>query len=51
MTLKYLKDVALEWIDKLYGNSVGNIHWIVTVPAIWTDAAKEVMRRAAAKVY
>ena len=48
MTLKYLKDTALEWIKKITGHP--KIQWIVTVPAIWSDAAIDTMRKAAMKV-
>jgi len=27
------------------------IHWVITVPAIWNDAAKQFMTEAAIKVY
>ncbi|XP_065885763.1 heat shock 70 kDa protein 12A-like isoform X2 [Dysidea avara] len=50
MTLKYLKDTALEWMDKMFKYPGRSIQWIVTVPAIWSDAAKEIMRKAAEKV-
>jgi len=50
MTLKYLKDTAIEWMDKMFRNHGLRIQWIVTVPAIWSDAAKEIMRKAAEKV-
>ena len=51
MTLKYLKDTALEWVQKLSEvPSDLRIMWIITVPAIWTDAAKDVMIKAAMKV-
>jgi molecular chaperone DnaK (HSP70) len=29
---------------------VSDIHWVLTVPAIWNDAAKQFMREAAQKV-
>lgn len=45
MTLKFLKDTALEWCK-----SFDNVRWIVTVPAIWSDSAKEMMRKASDKV-
>ena len=50
MALKFLKDTALEWVDKLTEHPCRRIQWIVTVPAIWSDAAKDVMRKAAMKV-
>ena len=45
MTLQFLKDTALQWCK-----SYDNVKWIVTVPAIWSDAAKEMMRKASEKV-
>jgi len=50
MALKFLKDTALEWMQKLAEIPSKRIQWIVTVPAIWSDAAKDVMRKAAMKV-
>ena len=50
MALKFLKETALEWIHKLPKHPYQKIQWIVTVPAIWSDAAKETMRKAAMKV-
>ena len=50
MTLKFLKDTALEWVQKLTEHPYQKIQWIVTVPAIWSDAAKDTMRKAAMKV-
>ena len=45
MTLQFLKDTALQWCK-----SHDKVKWIVTVPAIWSDAAKEMMRNASDKV-
>jgi hypothetical protein len=28
-----------------------DIHWVLTVPAIWNDAAKQFMREAAEEVF
>ena len=50
MTLKYLKDTAIKWLDEQFQHPARKIQWIVTVPAIWSDAAKNVMRKAAEKV-
>ena len=52
MALKFLKDKALEQINKEGISRLSNkrIQWIITVPTIWTDVAKEVMRKAAKKV-
>ena len=51
--MKYLKDEAVETIrdqtkDKFY--SAEDIQWVLTVPAIWTAAAKQFMREAAYQV-
>ena len=32
------------------GITMNDIHWVLTVPAIWSDAAKQFMREAAIKV-
>lgn len=58
-SLDYMKEEVLkklkctveekeEYSDILI--SAENIHWIVTVPAIWNDFAKKFMREAAEKV-
>ena len=49
--INYLKGHLLELLkrrDIYVVNS--DIHWILTVPAIWTDAAKQFMREAASQV-
>ena len=45
MTLQFLKDTALQWC-----NGYDKTQWIVTVPAIWSDSAKGMMRNASDKV-
>ena len=50
MTLKYLKDTAIKWLDDHFQHPARKIQWIVTVPAIWSEPAKAVMRNAAEKV-
>ena len=50
MTLKFLKDTALEWVQKQTEHPCQKIQWIVTVPAIWSPAAIDTMRKAALKV-
>ena len=32
------------------GVTDADVHWVLTVPAIWDDAAKQFMREAAEKV-
>lgn len=46
--IKYLKKHLLDLLE-LRGTGLSNddIHWVITVPAIWTDAAKQFMREAA----
>ena len=49
--IKYLKGHLMETLEKR-GTQIDNkdIHWVLTVPAIWTDSAKQFMREAAYKV-
>lgn len=49
--IKYLKGHMLKALTR-QGTLVGNndIHWIITVPAIWAESAKQFMREAAYKV-
>lgn len=49
--IKYLKDHLLKE-HKDRGTSIKDldIHWVLTVPAIWDDPAKQFMRKAAEKV-
>ncbi|KAK9766192.1 hypothetical protein K7432_004901 [Basidiobolus ranarum] len=47
-SLKFIKEVLLAQINKsTQGIIESEIKWILTVPAIWSDAAKQVMRDAA----
>lgn len=49
--IRYLVDHALSTIN-IQGKVVDemDIHWVLTVPAIWSDGAKQFMREAAQKV-
>ncbi|XP_052795057.1 heat shock 70 kDa protein 12A-like isoform X2 [Mya arenaria] len=50
LSIKYLKDDLLRMSDQqIAGGSLRpeEIHWVLTVPAIWNDAAKQFMREAA----
>lgn len=52
-SLEYMKEMVLEKIQEKYEDLVikeERIHWIVTVPAIWDEFAKQFMREAAEKV-
>lgn len=49
--IKYLKERAEEKLSRSLKNVKANdIHYVLTVPAIWNDQAKLFMRRAAEKV-
>lgn len=52
--IKYLKNHLLKELenrDEEKDISEDCIGWVLTVPAIWTDAAKQFMREAAEMVY
>ena len=49
-SIRYLKDRAIEIIREVTGDEGYNamdIQWVLTVPAIWKNAAKQFMREAA----
>ena len=51
MAIKFLKDHLMKTLnnrDKIVRPN--DIQWVLTVPAIWNDAAKQFMREAAEKV-
>lgn len=49
--IRYLKEHMLQMCkDKNIGIKESEIHWVLTVPAIWDDAAKQFMREAAVQV-
>eukprot|EP01133_Synstelium_polycarpum_P010258 gene10258-11961_t len=48
-TLKHIKKAALEKIDPNKTLDLNDILWVITVPAIWNDAAKLIMRQCAEK--
>ena len=50
VTLEYLKNLMLRQIDQQFQHPNKRIQWILTVPAIWSEAAKQIMREAASKV-
>ena len=51
-SMKYLKDHFVEKIESRITNLVEtDIHWVLTVPAIWKDNAKQFMREAAQQVF
>jgi molecular chaperone DnaK (HSP70) len=51
-SIKYLKDHFVETIESRITDLVEtDIHWVLTVPAIWKDNAKQCMREAAQQVF
>jgi molecular chaperone DnaK (HSP70) len=51
MSISYLKKEAEKMLkEKVYRVSPDDVKWIITVPAIWSDAAKQFMREAAEQV-
>eukprot|EP00118_Oscarella_pearsei_P014366 m.122707 g.122707 ORF g.122707 m.122707 type:complete len:572 (+) comp37797_c0_seq1:24-1739(+) len=48
-TLRYFGDAAIKQASSSSKTDVnpGDVTWVVTVPAIWNDAAKQIMREAA----
>jgi 3-oxoacyl-[acyl-carrier-protein] synthase III len=49
-SIQYLKDHFMEKIESLKLVET-DIHWVLTVPAIWKDNAKQFMREAAQQVF
>ncbi|XP_033743553.1 heat shock 70 kDa protein 12A-like [Pecten maximus] len=52
--IKYLKDDLMNRLSdersfEIPGGDSSSIHWVLTVPAIWNEIAKEIMRKAAQK--
>ena len=52
MSIRFLKDDVLETCNKgLVGEiKTNDVQWVLTVPAIWNDGAKQFMRESAIKV-
>lgn len=53
ISLNYMREKVMEMLkedDKQVTNNKDNIEWIITVPAIWEEIAKQFMRKAAKKV-
>jgi hypothetical protein len=49
--IRYLKCQVIQLCEeRSYGLNVDEIHWVITVPAIWDDTAKQFMREAAINV-
>ena len=51
MSIRYLKDHVVHTLsNRTSGVTEKDVHWVLTVPAIWNDNAKQFMREAAEKV-
>ena len=52
MSIRYLKDHLMNMLNKQTGGSFdeSDIQYVITVPAIWKDNAKQFMREAAQEV-
>ena len=48
--LQYIKEITLKYLNEQVPHPSRSILWILTVPAIWSPAAKQVMRTAAENV-
>ena len=50
--MRYFKNAAIKQINSVSTDDVDcdDIKWVITVPAIWNDGAKQVMREAAYEV-
>jgi hypothetical protein len=51
--IKFLREHLMREVHKKLGQNVirpCDINWVLTVPAIWSDAAKQFMREAAVEV-
>ena len=52
-SIKYMREFLLESLTRKGAKrrlADNEISWVITVPAIWNNAAKQMMRRAAEKV-
>ena len=48
--LEHIKKITLKYLNEQVEYPNRSILWILTVPAIWSPAAKQVMRTAAEEV-
>lgn len=51
--IEYMHNHLLNELKDQDGDEIAeeNIHWVLTVPAIWDDSAKQFMRDAAKQVH
>lgn len=51
LSIKYFRDLMVYTVDKKgIGVKTTDIRWVLTVPAMWSDPAKQFMTEAAQKV-
>ena len=52
LSLRHFKEAAINQIStySLHNVNPEDIKWVITVPAIWDDGAKQIMREAAYEV-
>jgi len=51
VAIKYLKEQMLAMLQsRIKGTTIKDVHFVLTVPAIWEDQSKIFMRRAAEQV-
>lgn len=50
LAIRYLKGEAEKALTQ-HGFSKDNTSWVITVPAIWDDSAKQFMREATEQVW
>ena len=50
--LSYFRDKAIEECNSFWELelALNDVEWVITVPAIWSDAAKQMMREATYEV-
>lgn len=49
--IEYIKDQVLTRLkNAIHGLDGNDVHWVVTVPAIWNEQARQFMIEASAKV-
>ena len=49
--LNYMKNEIINHLDKQISLENRKIRWLLTVPAIWSPGAKQMMREAAQQVF
>lgn len=51
LTIKYLKEQIFTRLNRMCDVGTDDIHYVLTVPAIWDVQSKYFMKKAAEKVY